>query len=571
MPTKELLGPPAALVSDSRLPCDRKKKEVFDVRSRARKAVRAQLLRDYKAQEARAKAHEYARLLAEHTKHTAENAAFLARLNALIRSRVALNAAAATAAAAAAAERRCREVAHEKAAQRLAEATRLEAKQAQRATRRAATDAAARATVAKEAAVRAAAAETAAARRRERDAAAAAAARATVAKAAAAAAARRGAAQRRGAARRGAERRAAAAARERECAAAKAARLLVAALRRPRPAAAAAARAAAHRHAEATVACAEAAALHQAVVGELDAALGSKAAKLTQAVVEELVQKLSGRGASSLLAVAAGGPEALRAILPSNMPFLIRRDVVNWARAERYAQQQFALGAGCCHTFVLPLRLALWPRTHAEAAGRMLAGVVAATPEMPALGTAAVAAWDRFQREVAPVDAPHARLLVDAHLWEIRSRFAAHPILGLLWQAAQTLDWAGGSDGWREVRFYGIAAGAQLRIAGPLPPLVQMGVSQHVSYAQHIHRWCDEGAVAVCYGCGDCTQYDSVKELKPRHLLLFGKSRAGARPCLPCPLSLTSLTSFARRSSPRDSLGRQQKSTPQHFGSPESG
>ena len=341
--------------------------------------------------------------------------------------------------------------------------------------------------------------------------------------------------------------------------------------RRPaagRPAAAAAARRGAQRRAE--EGAARAAALHHALLAELGAALGADEAEvLTLKVVRELGHTLCGR---SLLAVmAAGGAKALETILPSAMPCLTRRSVVDWAREEVYAQQQLERGAGCDHTFVLPLRLALWPLTHASAAQRMLEGVVAA---MPALGPQAVAAWGRYRAEVAPVDAPYALLVNDGHLWEIRRRFVAHPILGLLWAAAQVLNWAGGCDGWRHVRCYGIAKGAVLRHAVPLPLLVQMGVRQHVCYATHIRAWC-EGALVACYGCGDCTQYESLKKLKPRHLLLYGKSRAACATLpAPCPFSLlasltTSLTSF--RSSPlvaacpsTPSPPRAQKSTQQH-------
>ena len=251
---------------------------------------------------------------------------------------------------------------------------------------------------------------------------------------------------------------------------------------------------------------------------------------LTPKVVGELGHTLCGR--SLLAVVAAGGVRALETILPSNMPCLIRRSVMAWARKEVYAQQQLERGPGCDHTFVLPLRLALWPRTHASAARRMLEGVVAA---MPALGVQAVAAWARYLAEVAPEDAPYALLLDDGHLWEIRVRFVAHPVLGLLWAAAQVQNWAGGCDGWRHVRFYGIAKGAVLRHAVPLPPRVQMGVRQHVCYATHIRAWC-EGALVACYGCGDCTQYDSLKKLKPRHLLLYGKSRAACAALLALPV-----------------------------------
>ena len=530
---------------------------------------------------------------AEHVRRTAENAAFRLRLDALTRSRVA-----ACAAAAAAEERACEERAEQmelRAAAEVRRARREAAAREEEASRRAAAVRAREERAAaeerrawREAAVREEAQRASRAKRRAATLAAVIAKAAASAEAKAAAVVERGVVRAAAAARaqqREAEAAAAAAAAEAARAAAEEERAAgdaaaveeetpaepVRRRRRPaagRPAAAAAARRSAHRRAE--EGAARAAALHHALLAELGAALGADEAEvLTLKVVRELGHTLCGR---SLLAVmAAGGAKALEAILPSAMPCLTRRSVVDWAREEVYAQQQLERGAGCDHTFVLPLRLALWPLTHASAAQRMLEGVVAA---MPALGLQAVAAWGRYRAEVAPVDAPYALLVNDGHLWEIRRRFVAHPILGLLWAAAQVLNWAGGCDGWRHVRCYGIAKGAVLRHAVPLPLLVQMGVRQHVCYATHIRAWC-EGALVACYGCGDCTQYESLKKLKPRHLLLYGKSRAACATLpAPCPFSLlasltTSLTSF--RSSPlvaacpsTPSPPRAQKSTQQH-------
>ena len=230
--------------------------------------------------------------------------------------------------------------------------------------------------------------------------------------------------------------------------------------------------------------------------------------------------------------------EGLRALehllTTSDMSHLPRRAVVRWACAQRRARQQAALGPACDHATVLPLRVALFPAEHAVAAQRMLSGVCAA---QPARAAEAQAAWCRFRAWAALDAAPPLLLLGDAELREIRERFALHPILGLLWAAAQTVDWTGGSSGWRHVRESGIRPDATIRIAETMPRGVghradapeggpQLSVGQKVCYPKVIKRWC-RGAVLACYGCAECHHFDGVNALQPKHILLFGTRGRG--------------------------------------------
>ena len=254
---------------------------------------------------------------------------------------------------------------------------------------------------------------------------------------------------------------------------------------------------------------------------------------MTQVVRKKLAQQLcEGRSLLAVMVAAAQESEGRRALehllAKSDMSLLSRRAVVRWAAAQRRARHEATLGPACDHATVLPLRVALFPAEHAAAAKLMLSGVCAA---MPARAAEAQAAWARF-RTWAALDAAPALKLGDTELREIRERFALHPILGLLWAAAQTVDWTGGSSGWRHVRESGIHPDATIRVAETMPRGVgrrvdapeggpQISVGQRVCYPKVIERWCP-GAVLVCYGCAECHHFDGVNALQPKHILLFG-------------------------------------------------
>ena len=261
---------------------------------------------------------------------------------------------------------------------------------------------------------------------------------------------------------------------------------------------------------------------------------------MPEVVRKKLAQLCEGGSLLAVMVDAKHESEGVRALehllTTSDMSHLPRRAVVRWACAQRRVRQQAALGPACDHATVLPLRVALFPAEHADAAQLLLSGVCAA---QPARAAEAQAAWCRF-RAWAALDAAPALLLGDAELREIRERFALHPILGLLWAAAQTVDWTGGTSGWRHVREAGIRPDATIRIAETMPRGVghrasapeggpQLSVGQKVCYPKVIKRWC-RGAVLACYGCAECHHFDGVNALQPKHILLFG-TRGRVRAC----------------------------------------
>jgi len=280
------------------------------------------------------------------------------------------------------------------------------------------------------------------------------------------------------------------------------------------------------------------------------------------------------REGGSLLAVLVGakhaieGRSALEQLLAaSDMSHDLRRAVVRWAGLEQQKLRVAALGAACDHAEVMPLRVALFPGAHREAAARMLTRACAALPEQAAETRAA---YQRFLDDAGDDVTPAPLLLGDPEMELARERFGAHPILGLLWGAAQTMDWAAGSRAWRHVARAGLHADVSLRHAEVLPrgpgrrcdapeggP--QIGVSQKVSYPVALAQWC-EGAVVAFYGCADCSVFDDMMKLRPRHILLFGACRPA--PALALAHSTRSLTTCLPTRSPTCSLAPQTSTAP---------
>ena len=291
---------------------------------------------------------------------------------------------------------------------------------------------------------------------------------------------------------------------------------------------------------------------------------------MPEGVRKKLAAQLQLREGGSLLAVhAIEGRRALEQLLAaSDMSHPLRCAVMRWAKAEQQKLRVAALGAACDHAEVMPLRVALFPGAHREAAARMLTRACAALPEQAAETRAA---YQRFLDDAGDDVTPAPLLLGDPEMELVRERFGAHPILGLLWAAAQTMDWAAGSRAWRHVARAGLHADVELRHAEVLPrgpgrrsdakeggP--QIGVGQKVSYPRALARWC-AGAVVAFYGCAECSVFDDMMKLGPRHILLFGACRPAPALAL-APHSTRSLTTCLPTCSPTCSRAPQTSTAP---------
>ena len=133
----------------------------------------------------------------------------------------------------------------------------------------------------------------------------------------------------------------------------------------------------------------------------------------------------------------------------------------------------------CDHALVLPLLVGLRPDEHPEAAAAMLSHAISQAGDD---GNDVRDAWAKFRSDV-PSLPPSPMSLRDDDLYVIRDRYIAHPVLGLMWAAAQELEWGKECDGWRNIGLVGVDKGASIRVAWPNPERVQTSVPCTKSYA----------------------------------------------------------------------------------------